>query len=99
MELMIPINSPAYAGNVVFVSLYINNISLHQSLIESTSYFLDVIKLIIDSNYQEIHPANLTVDLTPKCENKVPSFSDLHFGADSPLFVPHSLTLDSKWAI
>lgn len=96
---MIPINSPAYAGNSVFVSLSIINISLHILLTESTSYFPNDIKLINNSNYQEIHPSNLTVGLTPKYENKVPSFCDLRFGADIPLIVSHSLALDSEWGI
>jgi len=99
MELMVPINSPAYAGNAFFVSLYINNISLYKSLIESTSYFLNNTNSINNNNYLEIRPPNLTVDLTPKYENKVPSFSDLPLGAESHLFVSHSLTMDSDWGI
>ena len=96
---MVPINSPAYAGHAFFVSLYINNISLYKLLIESTSYFLNDIKLINNNNYQEIHPADLTVDLTPKYENKVPYFRDLPFGAKGTLFVSHSRTMDSNWGI
>ena len=96
---MIPINSPVSRAFTSYISLCINNISLYKLLIESTSYFLNDIYVINNSNYLEIQPPNLTVDLTPKYENKVPSFCDLHFGADSPLFVSNSLTMDSGWGI
>ena len=96
---MIPINSPVSRAFTSYISLCINNISLYKLLIESTSYFLNDIKLINNNNYQEIHPADLTVDLTPKYENKVPYFRDLPFGAKGTLFVSHSRTMDSNWGI
>jgi hypothetical protein len=64
MELMIPINSPAYAGNTVFVSLYSNYLYLYQSLMENTSYFPDVDNYKNKIINQEIPPQNLTVGLT-----------------------------------
>ena len=96
---MVPTKSRVHTENSVFVSLYINNIYIYKLLIESTSYFLNDIYVINNNNYLEIQPPNLTVDLTPKYENKVPSFSDLPFGAESPLFVSHALTMDSGWGI
>lgn len=99
MELMVPSKSRVYTENCVFVSLYINNISIYKLLIESTSYFLNGIYEIKTNNYLEIQPPNLTVDLTPKYENKVPLFRDLPLRVESPLIVSHSLTMDSDWAI
>ena len=66
MELMIPINHPAYAGNTVFVSLYSNYLYLYKSLMENTSYFPDVNDYKNNIIYQEIQPPNLTVALTAK---------------------------------
>ncbi len=66
MELMIPINSPAYAGNAVFVSLYRNYLYLYQSLMENTSYFPNINNCKNIIIYQEITPQNLTVALTAK---------------------------------
>jgi hypothetical protein len=66
MELMIPINHPAYAGNWVFVSLYSNYLYLYKSLMENTSYFPDVNNYKNNIIYQEIQPPNLTVALTAK---------------------------------
>jgi hypothetical protein len=63
---MVPTNSPAYAGNAFFVSLYINNIYQYKLLTESTSYFPYQNKKIIFNNYSEIQPPNLTVGLTSK---------------------------------
>jgi hypothetical protein len=71
---MVPEITPNYAGNSVFVSLYINNIFLYKLLMESTSYFPDS-NYLININYfkQEIHQPNLTVGLTsnqPKSDSK-----------------------------
>ena len=96
---MVPTKSRVHTENSVFVSLYINYIYKYKLLIESTSYFLSDIYVINNNNYLEIQPPNLTVDLTPKYKNKMPLFVDLHFGVDSPLFVSHSLTMDSDWGI
>lgn len=96
---MVPESSRDYAEKALFVSLYINNICLYRLITESTTCFFNDIYLINNNNYLEIQPPILTVELTPKYENKVPSFCDLHFGADSPLFVSHSLTMDSGWGI
>jgi hypothetical protein len=63
MELMIPINHPAYAGNTVFVSLYSNYLYLYKTLMENTSYFPDVNNYKNNIIYQEIPPQNLTVNL------------------------------------
>jgi hypothetical protein len=63
---MIPINGPAYAGNTVFVSLYINYLYLYQSLMENTSYFPNKNNYKNIIIYQEIPPQNLTVALTAK---------------------------------
>ncbi len=66
MELMIPINHSAYAGNTVFLSLYSIYIYLYNSLMENTSYFPDVNNYKNNFIYQEIQPPNLTVALTAK---------------------------------
>ena len=62
---MVPEITPNYARNSVFVSLYINNISIYKLLMESTSYFPHI-NYLFNINYlnQEIHQPNLTVDLT-----------------------------------
>jgi hypothetical protein len=64
MELMIPINHPAYAGNTVFVSLYSNYLYLYKLLMENTSYFPYVNYYKNNIIYREIRRQNLTVDLT-----------------------------------
>jgi hypothetical protein len=99
MELMIPINRPAYAGNWVFVSLYSNYLYLYITLNENTSYFPKVNNYKKSINYQEIQPPNLTVALTAKYENKVPIKSQGTFGAEYPLIMSHSRNLDSAWGI
>jgi len=95
MELMIPINHPACAGNTVFVSLYSNYLYLYQSLMENTSYFLYINNHKNNIVYQEIQPPNLTVTLTAKYKNKVPIMNGVPFGAEYPLLVSHSRNLDS----
>ena len=96
---MVPESSRDYAEKAFFVSLYINNIYLYRLIVESTTCFLNDIYVINKNNYLEIQPSNITVDLTPKYENKVPYFRDLPFGAKGTLFVSHSRTMDSNWGI
>ena len=71
---MVPIKSRVYTENSVFVSLCINNISLYELLMESTSCFPDDMKIINNNNYQEIQPPNITAALTVQLE-KSPSKS------------------------
>ena len=96
---MIPINHPVYTGNTVFVSLYSNYLYLYKTLMENTSYFPDVNNYKNIVIYQEIQPPNLTVALTAKHENKVPRISEVPFGVECPLFVSHSLNLESVRSI
>ena len=97
---MVPEFTPAYAGNPVFVSLYINNISLYKLLIESTSYFLNeyIYKNNLINN-SEIQPKDLTVVLTPFDENETPSAGHPKHVLGRALKVSDSHTLDSKWGI
>ena len=97
---MVPEITPAYAGNSVFVSLYINNISLDKFLIESTSYFLKKYIYINNLiNYSEIQPKDITVGLTPYNENETPSTGHPKHVLGRALKVSDSHTLDSKWGI
>jgi len=97
---MVPEITPAYAGNSVFVSLYINNISLYKFLIESTSYFLkEYIYINNLINYSEIQPKYLTDGLTPYDENETPSNGHPKHVLGRALKVSDSHTLDSKWGI
>ena len=96
---MMPFNHPAYAGNIVFVSLYSNYLYLYITSMENTSYFPDVNNYKNNIIYQEIQPPNLTVALTAKYENKVPIKSQGTFGAEYPLIISHSRNLDSVWGI
>ena len=94
---MVPTKCPVSRAFVSYISLLISYISII-NLKESTSYFPNNNYSIINSNnYLEIQARGLTSDLTPYDENKVPFFSDLRIRATNPLFVAHSLTMDSNW--
>jgi hypothetical protein len=99
MEHMIPFNHPAYAGNAVFVSLYIDYKYIFKTLMENTTYFPNVNSYKNNLVYQEIQPRNLTVALTPKYEIKALKIKRVNFGAEHPLFVSHSLILNSARGI
>lgn len=94
---MVPTKCPVTRAFISYLSLLISYISII-NIKESTSYFPNNNYLVINNNnYLEIQARGLTSDLTPYDENKVPLFPDLSIRATSPLFVPHSLTMDSEW--
>ena len=96
---MVPTKCPVTRAFVSYISLIISYISII-NIKESTSYFPNNNYLVIsNNNYLEIQARGLTSDLTPYDENKVPLFSEINRRADCPIIVPHSLTMDSGWAI
>lgn len=103
---MVLTNSPVTRAFISYVSLlysYINNyllVVINILLKESTSYFPNSKYYLFNlNNYLEIQARDLTLQITPKYENKVPLFVDLLIRAKSPAFVPHSLNMHSDWGI
>ena len=95
---MVPTKCPVTRAFVSYISLLISYISII-NIKESTSYFPNNNYLVINNNnYLEIQARGLTSDLTPYDENKVPLFPEINRRADCPLILPHSRTMDSKWA-
>jgi len=96
---MVPTKSPVTRAFVSYISLLISYISII-NIKESTSYFPNNNYLVINNNNNlEIQARGLTSDLTLDDENKVPLFTEINGRANCPFFVPHSLTMDSGWAI
>jgi len=99
MVLLVPTKCPVSRAFVSYISLLISYISII-NIKESTLYFPNSNYLVINNNnYLEIQARGLTSDLTPHNENKVPLFPEINGRANCPLFVPHSLTMDSGWTI
>ena len=96
---MVPTKSRVHTENSVFVSLYINNISIYK-LQESTSYFPYINNYLLNIKYYlEIQARGLTDDLTPYRENELPINQHPIPKCRTTLIGSDSRTLDGVWGI
>jgi hypothetical protein len=96
---MIPTKCPVSRAFTSYISLYINNISINNSM-ESTSYFPSSKYYSKNINNDlEIQSLGLTTDLTPYGKNETSTLVDPTPNARSIHFSPHSRTLDSGLGI